>query len=1298
MRSFRLKKLAASLFLLLFSIASYSKVKAAEKIGLTDGVPSFLSIEWEAPNPQFPVGIYRDFEGGMLHGLPLYVETHYERVNGKLEIGKVEKIAANDSLAIQALESAKEKMGLAWVPGEPRMITSHGSVQKQVRTTFSFLPFFETDSGWVRVLEYLIRKEYLEQNSNYQNQSKTAAFSTSNPLASGTIYKIGVTSSGIYRVDANLLSSLGASPSTIDIEKVQVFGLGGRTLPEGNWFKFPDTLAELPAHASKASGTFGSSDYLLFYAEGPRYLVRDAIGRLAPGVNRYADTIYYFIKIDGVQPGKRIATSPLLSPTDSTASATVVAFHEQNLENLMKSGRLWIGEKFNDVNRSLSIPFTIPNLRGSDTVSIRVDAAFRAPAGTPLGVSVNGGNWGSITHNENVDLSREDGLFAGRREATYRGPVSGSTVNVSLQWNAAAGYEAWLKHIYLEARRDLVFSSGGQMRFVEPRILGNQKKVQFRLTGTSSNTLAWDVSNPFEPVEYIIDNNRLTVPADSARQMLVFDASSALTPLTFGRQANQNLHGQGATNLVIITAPGLKVAAQKLAEYHIEHDGMAVAVATTQEIYNEFSAGRQDLAALRSYVRIFYNRANSPEEGPQHVLLFGDASFDYRYRSGSNANLVPTFQSEQSLNYYSTYASDLYFGTLDSGESFAFAPLPGVTELLDVAVGRIPVRTYAEACDAVAKIVKYTSPAAHGDWRNNVAFLADDEDGGQHISSSERFINSLVEDYPMSSVEKVYFDLFSQVSAAGGKRYPDVNKTINEGMDRGKLIVNYYGHGGESGLAAERVLSLTDINQWKNEFRMPLFVTATCEFSRYDDPNFTSAGEQVFLKSKGGAIAMMTTSRLTWAGDLDNIAVNNALYANNLFTQRDGEFPTLGWAVATALNRSAIGSTNTRAFVLLGDPAMRLSIPTEKVLVTKINGKAVASTNDTLKALSLVTIEGEITDAQGAMLSDFNGTITPTVFDKPRMLVTRSNDAGSPKRQVSEQLSVIYRGQASVQNGRFSFTFMVPKDISYQFGKGKLSFYASNGVIDAAGYMDSIVVGGSNPNAPADNRGPVVAPFLNDRNFVNGDRTHSTPTLIADLSDESGINTALTGVGHEITIILNDNENSRIILNDYYQATLNSYTRGTVVYPMPELEPGSYTLKLTAWDVHNNSGSATINFEVNNQTKFEISELIAYPNPTNGPVTLRYTHDAPTTEMTPELEVYSMTGQLLRSISDKNATITNECCPKAGATTSSNTSTIQWDGGLAGGNRMAPGMYIYRLKLRAADGAVAERAGKLIVL
>jgi hypothetical protein len=377
---------------------------------------------------------------------------------------------------------------------------------------------------------------------------------------------------------------------------------------------------------------------------------------------------------------------------------------------------------------------------------------------------------------------------------------------------------------------------------------------------------------------------------------------------------------------------------------------------------------------------------------------------------------------------------------------------------------------------------------------------------------------------------------------------------------------------------------------------------------------------------------------------------------------------------------------------------MRLSIPTEKVHVTKINGKDVASAIDTLKALSLVTIEGEITDAQGAMLSDFNGTITPTVFDKPRTLVTRSNDPGSPKRQISEQLSVIYRGQASVQNGRFSFTFMVPKDISYQFGKGKLSFYASNGVIDAAGYMDSIVVGGSNPNAPFDDRGPDVALFINDRNFVNGDKTHSTPTLIADLKDASGINTALTGVGHEISIVLNDNENSRIILNDYYQATLNSYTQGTVVYPMPELEPGSYTLKLTAWDVHNNSGSATINFEVSSKTKFVISELVAYPNPTNGPVTLRYTHDAPTTEMTPELEVYSMTGQLLRSITKENATLTVDCCPEESTATGSNTSTLQWDGGLAGGARMAPGMYIYRLKLRAADGAVAERAGKLVVL
>jgi len=527
----------------------------------------------------------------------------------------------------------------------------------------------------------------------------------------------------------------------------------------------------------------------------------------------------------------------------------------------------------------------------------------------------------------------------------------------------------------------------------------------------------------------------------------------------------------------------------------------------------------------------------------------------------------------------------------------------------------------------------------------------------------------------------VFFDAFKQESTPGGARYPDVNEAINEAVDKGSLIVNYTGHGGETGWGHERVLKVFDVNSWSNTTGFPLFVTATCEFSRFDDPGRTTAGELVLLNSSGG-IGLLTTVRLVFSSP--NFTLNQTFY-NEVFTKTNNEYPTIGEIFMNVKNNASnVSNPNNRNFTLLGDPALRLAYPIHNVATTKINGVNV-SPNDTLKALSKVTIEGEVRDASGNKLTNFNGLIYPIVFDKPKQIVSLANDGGTPFT-FDLQTSKLFKGKVSVNNGDYSYTFVVPKDISYNYGQGKLSYYAENQVEDANGYYTNFYIGGTADNYESDNIGPEIELFMNDENFVFGGITDEKPILLANISDVHGINMVGNGIGHDIIAVLDDKTEESFILNDFYEADLNSYQNGKVYFPFNDLEEGRHKLTLKVWDVYNNSSEATIEFVVVKTKDIVLEKVYNYPNPFTTYTEFWFEHNQPGKQLYAQVQIFTVSGKLVKTL-DKH--ILNE---------GFRSTSITWDGLDEYGDRIGRGVYVYRLKVRTENYSVAEKYEKLVIL
>ncbi len=1096
---------------------------------------------------------------------------------------------------------------------------------------------------------------------------------TNSVLASGNWYKIAVQQDGIYKISYSNLSDLGINTSNLSCSDIRIFGNGGGMLPKLNSDFRHDWLQEnvIKVVDNNSNGIFESGDYILFYGQSPdRWNYNETDSRYHHQKNLFSRKTYYFITTDLEGGGKRIASTNTQNFDVSVTEFDDYAFHEQDLENFIKSGAQWYGEKF-DLTSSYSFNFSFPNLVQSTPVYVKTAVAARSFSSSNFIIKANSTTLQSISVAQVDPYYTADYAKLSSNATTFTGNAN---MEISVSYNQPQNTSVgWLNYLELNARRQLKMS-GNQMLFRDIQSVADSVNAKFIISNATSSISIWDVSNPVNVRERNTDfssnQTSFIAPTDSLKEYLAFNGNSYYSTELIGKISNQNLHGSEVdVEYVIVSHPDFLSAANDLAQYHDQKDGIKTIVVTPQEIYNEFSSGSQDITAIRDFLRMFYKKPNNKLK---YLLLFGDASYDPLSRILSNTNFVPSFQSNNSVSPTQSYVTDDYFGLLDDSEgNFA-------NDLVDIGIGRFPVKTLTEANDMVDKVKNYNGKMAIGDWRNKVTFIADDgdaDDGNTHMWQADSLANIIDDNYKKINIKKIYLDAFTQEATPGGPRSPDAQKAITESVEKGTLLINYSGHGGELGWTKERILEVGQINKWENKNNLSLFVTATCEFSRFDDPARTSAGEYAFLNKNGGAIALLSTTRLVYASP--NYQLNKQ-FVKVLFEKENGELPRLGDLFRQTKVASGT-ALNNRNFTLLGDPALCLAYPDLNVSTTVIS--------DTISALGEVTISGQIENENRTLATNFNGFVFPTVYDKQEILRTLGQESSTPMPYRSQN-NILHKGKASVSGGNFSFSFVVPKDIAYNFGSGRISYYAvsNDSLTDASGFDSSFTIGGTSANITADFDGPEIELFINNEQFISGGMTNEDPLLFALLNDFSGINTVGNGIGHDIVAILDDETNQSISLNDYYSADTDSYKSGRVSYPFYDLEKGYHTLRLKVWDVFNNSTEKEINFYVTDAEDFTLSDLFNYPNPFKDNTKFYFQHNRAGELLDIELQISDLSGRIVATIKDNIYDDGYRIGP------------INWNGTTNSGEKLGAGIYVYRFNVKAEDGTLESKAEKLIIL
>jgi len=1217
-------------------------------------------------------GAQFDRESG---NLPVYRENFnippgFTSVNFKL-VNQVFDIAPDDFSLTTGLEKVTYEtevdVAISYDRGQPVAIVS-------------LLPF--RINSYSLQYEMLLSFDLVIEFSGEAEAGRSAAneYAVHSILSAGEWFKISVTQTGIHIITYSDLQTMGINAAGLDPRNIRVYGNGGGMLSESLDDFRRDDLSENAIFVSgEGDGKFDQQDYILFYGESPHQWNYQAFSQAFHHTqNIYSDTAYYFINTD-LGPGKRVSA---IQSTTEAANVIVDKFtdhlyHEIDLFNLVNTGRVWYGEVF-DVTTSYNYTYSFPDL------DVTTPAYFRAY------VAAKSVSTSAFTfYNSNTEIMTASISGIPSSSETYARAYVGSDwfqptskdINIRINYQkTSSGSIGWLNYFELNVTRLLKFS-GPQMGFRDPASSGPGSVAEFTLGNAGQNVQIWNVTDPTNAGKMVTsgtgNSQVFRVVQDTLQEFIAFDGSAYLPVKFAGKVANQDLHGELPMDMIIISHSLFLEQADRLADFHRDRDGMTVLVTDIETVYNEFSSGAQDITAIRDFMKMLYDKAPEGQE-PKYLLLFGDASFDYKDRIENNSNYVPTWEDDESLTIVYSVVTDDYYGFLDG---------PG-DNLLDIGIGRLPVATEEQAVLAVDKIIHYATntPVVMQDWRNTICFVADDEDANLHLDQAEEMAVFLDTTYEEYNIDKIYVDAFPQISTPGGQRAPDVNKAINNRISKGSLVMNYTGHGGEVGWGHERFLEISDIDTWSNYDQMPIFITATCEFSRYDDPERVSAGEMVYLNTNGGAIAMFTTARATFGGS--NFNLNTALF-EIMFEKEEGDWYRFGDLIRIAKNRGGVVD-NDRKFILLGDPALHLAYPDYDVFTTRINGENVSSTPDTIQALSKITIEGEVMNGPN-VATEFNGTLYPIVFDKPSLITTLDTDPTSQPETFELQNNVLYKGKAQVTEGKFSFTFIVPKDIAYQYGFGKISYYAQDGDrIDAHGCYDNIMVGGLDQSVEPDDQGPDVQLFMNDEHFVFGGITDQNPIMLAFVEDESGINTIGTGIGHDIVAVLDGNTEKPIILNDYYESDLNSYTSGTIRYPFYNLSTGKHTLSLKVWDVFNNSGEAYIEFNVVSSDDLVIEDLFNYPNPFNYSywynTTFVLSHNQSGGSLDVKLQIYNLSGQVVKTI---ETTVVPEGYRTDAAT---------WNGRDDSGSPLAQGIYIYRISVKNSKGQVAGKDGKIILL
>ncbi len=1166
----------------------------------------------------------------------------------------------------------------------------------------TFVPIIKTSSGDYQRVKTIELGIYFTPASDIGFRGDHTYTSV---LTDGDIYKIAVTKNGIYKLDYDFLSNqLGIDLSTINPKHIRLYGNGGGMLPESNSaFRYDDLEENKILVAGEEDGKFDQEDYILFYGEGSGKRIYDDNDKIFHyQQNLYSTKNYYFLKISG-ENGMRITNSPSINSAYNVTNFDSYQRIEDEKYNILKkeltpSGKLWVGDHFHfTTTYNYDNRISFPNHLSSFPVAVNARFVGRcSTSGSKFKLTIGDRTFTSPT------LSTYS--VAGHRFGSASTISTKTTISnpnkITLEYLNAGNpnNEAWLDYIELNAKRALTMT-GYQMSFRNIDLLDSLiTTAHFTITGMNTHTSIWDISDPLKPTiqDGTLNNNifEFGCNTETLKEFIAFNTTDGLLQAeAIGKISNQNYHGIDNVDLVIVYHPVFRDQATKLAEHKQDFSGLTVELVDVLKLYNEFSSGKQDVGAIRDFAKMLYDRSDRFK----YLILFGDGSYDYKNIDGGGNNYIPVFETAESFNTIRSFPTDDFYALLGDSEG---SDLKGA---LDIAVGRIIANNPSEAEIAVNKIIRYESdPATLGNWRNNSIFVGDNDDGAGHTKDADFIGNRMNDSLPAINVNKIFIDAYPIVVIPAGTRVPQATQDITRYIEKGALTISYMGHGGPKGWAHERVLDIPDIKSWTNKYKLPLFVTATCSFSGYDDPDKLTAGEQVFTKSNGGGIALFTTVRPVYKSD--NRRLSTAVF-DEITSKRNLE---IGEILRNAKNKNSSDTLNinARKFTLLGDPSLKLAIPKYEVVTTSINDIAIdssISTGDsialTIKALEKVTIEGDVMN-NGTVMTDFSGIVYPTIYDKSVTYQTlgqyvENNRTNAPVVSYKLRKNIIFKGKSTVTNGHFKFSFIVPKDINYVGeGQGKISYYAKDDNLnDASGYTFGFRISGTDTTAQTDDLPPTVEVFMNDESFVSGGTTGSNPTLLVKLEDDNGINVVGNSIGHDIVGILDDDDAHPLLLNDYYESALDDFTKGKISFPLKGLSPGKHKIEITAWDIANNSQTGFTEFVVAPQKGTMLQHVLNYPNPFTAKTCFQFEHNREGNEAEVLVQIYTISGILVKSISEKIILTSNRL---------DGDNCISWDGRDEYGDKLAKGVYLYKIFLKTGSDTQKDIAisdfKKLVIL
>ncbi len=1104
---------------------------------------------------------------------------------------------------------------------------------------------------------------------------------TNGVLSTGKWWKFEAPDEGIYKITKAQLLKLSSEFGNVDPRTIKIYNNGGKVLPENILTARPGDLQENAIYIEgESDGKLDDADYILFYGRGIHFWEYDVkTKQMVRYYHPYSKVNYYWITYGG-NNGKRMNIVKSVNASADNVQTTTQAYFswEEDKSKLMPSGRYYMGDEMTESMKTRIYRNYLYNIIPGSTITYKFNVVNRAELTSGLKIYESGNLLKSFSLGGlGIGQLDEAQTYRGLNfnfESTFSGSLTNEQSELKFIYEPNSSPSiSYINFFEIYYNKNLK-AANGELLFYCNRKNG---VTEYKLNDFPSSDIKIFNISDYANVNLIstdqINGGECTfraVQTDSvATKYLALVASQFKEPKNFTTVDNSNIRGitEGVKYIIISPKDFLSQAeTYKSFKENSSRTKLSSIVINIENIYNEFSGGLIDVCGIRDFIKYCYDNWSVR---PEYVLFFGDGDYDYKNIEGKSQNFIIPYESSDSYHNIYSYCSDDFYAYID-----------GTDNIVDISIGRLPVLSASEAEEMVKKIIRYETESEYGLWKNLITLVADDgpqaagkTDGNMHTDQSEYISKNVI----LKSFDqaKIYLATYPTVQTAIGRRKPDVNKAIVKAVNDGTLILNWIGHGNPEVWAHEYVFEKSVSIPLMTNDKYFFLTAATCDFGRFDVPGTQSSTELMLLKPDGGSIGTFTSARTVYAGD--NAALNNKFYSYLMQKDSLNQVSLLGKVYM--LTKMEKFDTNSRKFHLFGDPTLRLLVPDKPLTIDSINGKPLTSSVQ-LAALSKVKIDGTIRDTKGNTVNSSDGEVIVSVFDSERSIeLTEMNYT------MVMQGGVIFKGRSSVENGKFSTEFTVPKDITYENKAGKIVIYYSNSSNDGVGYTTNITVNGTDSTTHSEKNGPEINIALDNPEDADGYLVNPDFTMYVKLNDETGLNTTGNGIGHTLEGILNNNETEPIDLTNYFIGDLNAGGKsGNVIYKFNGLDYGEYNIQVKAWDVFNNYTSDEKNFIVVNGSDLLLRDVVNYPNPFSNNTMFTFQHNL-TQAINVRIKIYTVAGRLIKELEDSNI--------------SDKFVKVNWDGKDADGNSLANGVYLYKLIVKTLDEKFnKEFLGKLAIV